>query len=87
MVSNISNYRVIVSNTPEIPDLIFRHFRGESDYGSNAGVVIGSDRADQRILKSWKLIMPRMPVSGGRNMRSSTPIARKSLMVTGRRSR
>jgi len=38
--------RINIVNTPEIPGLSFRHFRGESDYSSIAAVLTGSDRAD-----------------------------------------
>jgi len=37
---------IILMNTPEIPALSFRHFRGESDYGSIASVLTVSQRAD-----------------------------------------
>ena len=37
---------ILVEHTPEIPELRFRHFRGESDYGPIAAVLTTSQRAD-----------------------------------------
>lgn len=37
---------IFVVNPPEIAELSFRHFQGESDYGSIARVLTGSERAD-----------------------------------------
>jgi GNAT superfamily N-acetyltransferase len=38
--------QIMVANAPEVPGLIFRHFRGESDYGSMATVLTESSAAD-----------------------------------------
>jgi mycothiol synthase len=38
---------ILVTNPPEITELRFRHFRGESDYGSIAKVMTASQRADK----------------------------------------
>jgi len=44
--SNMSNDQIVVENAPNISDVIFRHFRGESDYISIATVITGSSKAD-----------------------------------------
>jgi hypothetical protein len=41
------NRYIYLENAPEIPALRFRHLRGESDYGSVAAVLTGSQRADK----------------------------------------
>lgn len=41
------NRTIYLENAPEIPELRFRHLRGESDYGSIAAVLTGSQRADK----------------------------------------
>jgi ribosomal protein S18 acetylase RimI-like enzyme len=42
----MSEDRIVIENAPAISELVFRHFRGESDYGPIAAVLTGSDRAD-----------------------------------------
>lgn len=41
-----NNQIILLENMPEIPELSFRHFRGEGDYGSIATVLTMSQRAD-----------------------------------------
>jgi mycothiol synthase len=44
---NMSDHPLIlVEHAPEIPELQFRHFRGESDYGAIARVMTASQKAD-----------------------------------------
>jgi GNAT superfamily N-acetyltransferase len=46
MEPNMPGDWIVVANPPEISGLRFRHFRGDSDYDSIAGVLTGSEVAD-----------------------------------------